>query len=150
MNEQAQKILADLLQRAVSGVDAAVNFSQSQIPDVIHQLLVWKFTQSVIGQIFSIIIIVCLVIMVNKGLKNKGVKEEKKEWRYETYSRSYIGHGLFYDNEGDITVFCIMSIIASIFMSLAMITLFLNNFDWLQIWIAPKLYLIEYAASLVK
>lgn len=150
MNEQAQKVLADLLQRAVSGVDAAVNFSQSQIPDVIHQLLVWKFTQSVIGQIFSIIVIVCLVIMVNKGLKNKGVKEEKKEGRYETYGRSYIWHGLFYDNEGDITVFCIMSIIASIFMSLAMIALFLNNFDWLQIWIAPKLYLIEYAASLVK
>lgn len=24
------------------------------------------------------------------------------------------------------------------------------NFDWLKIWLAPKLYLIEYAASLVK
>ncbi len=48
MNEQANKILADLLQKASNGIDAAVSFSQAQIPDVIHQLLVWNFTFSLI------------------------------------------------------------------------------------------------------
>ncbi|HBY9737808.1 TPA: hypothetical protein MJA81_23810 [Klebsiella pneumoniae] len=42
MNEQANKILIDLLQRAASGVDAAVSFSQAQVPDIIRQLMVWK------------------------------------------------------------------------------------------------------------
>lgn len=46
MNEQANKILVELLQKASNGIDAAVTFSQAQIPDVIHQLLVWNFTKS--------------------------------------------------------------------------------------------------------
>ncbi len=150
MNEQAQKVLADLLQRAVSGVDAAVNFSQSQIPDVIHQLLVWKFTQSIIGQVFSILVVTCLIIIVNKAIKNKGVKEENKSGRYESLSPRYVGHGAFYDNEGDLNSFGFIAIACSVVVTAVMTLLFLSNFDWLKIWIAPKLYLIEYAASLVK
>ncbi|WP_370551894.1 hypothetical protein [Enterobacter cloacae complex sp. P2B] len=46
MNEQANKILVELLQKAANGIDAAVSFSQAQIPEVVHQLLVWKFTKS--------------------------------------------------------------------------------------------------------
>lgn len=150
MNEQAQKVLADLLQRAVSGVDAAVNFSQSQIPDVIHQLLVWKFTQSVIWQLFYMAVIVCVVVMVRKGIKNKGVETEDKDSKYSAPYKRYVGHGVFYDDKGGIDQFGFMVILVSVFLSFAMIVLFLCNFDWLKIWIAPKLYLIEYAASLVK
>lgn len=39
MNEQANKILVELLQKAANGIDAAVSFSQAQIPEVVHQLL---------------------------------------------------------------------------------------------------------------
>jgi hypothetical protein len=46
MNEQANKILVELLQKAANGIDAAVSFSQAQIPEVVHQLLVWKFTKA--------------------------------------------------------------------------------------------------------
>ena len=42
MNEQANKILIDLLQKAANGVDAAMSFSQAQVPDIIRQLMVWK------------------------------------------------------------------------------------------------------------
>ncbi|OSL33845.1 hypothetical protein [Escherichia albertii] len=42
MEEQANKILIELLQKASNGIDAAVSFSQAQIPDVVHQLLLWN------------------------------------------------------------------------------------------------------------
>ncbi len=42
MEEQANKILVELLQKASNGIDAAVSFSQAQIPDVVHQLLLWN------------------------------------------------------------------------------------------------------------
>ncbi|WP_228724015.1 hypothetical protein [Raoultella ornithinolytica] len=45
MNEQANKILVDLLKKASDGIDAAVSFSQAQIPDVISQLMTWKMVQ---------------------------------------------------------------------------------------------------------
>ena len=48
MNEQANKILVELLQKAANGIDAAVSFSEAQIPEVIHQLLVWQFSKSLI------------------------------------------------------------------------------------------------------
>lgn len=46
MEEQANKILVELLQKASNGIDAAVSFSQAQIPDVIHQLLMWHAVSS--------------------------------------------------------------------------------------------------------
>lgn len=36
MNEQANKILFNLLQKASDGIDAAVSFSQAQVPDIIR------------------------------------------------------------------------------------------------------------------
>ncbi|MBJ8812670.1 hypothetical protein, partial [Citrobacter koseri] len=54
MNEQANKILIELLQKAANGIDAAVSFSQAQIPDVVHQLLVWNMTHSLIMTLIAI------------------------------------------------------------------------------------------------
>lgn len=58
MNEQANKILVDLLQKASNGIDAAVSFSQAQVPDVIHQLLVWSSVQSALFQVFGLLFLI--------------------------------------------------------------------------------------------
>lgn len=128
MNEQAQKVLTDLLQRAVTGVDKAVEFSQAQMPDVIHQLLVWNFVSSILFQLLAIFFVAFYFWSGRKAL-NK------------------LMNGL-YDDTGD--NLCILWLLsggcASIFLSVG----FFFNFDWLKIWLAPKLYLLEYATSLVK
>lgn len=53
MEEQANKILVELLQKASNGIDAAVSFSQAQIPDVVHQLLLWNMVDSLIKTLNS-------------------------------------------------------------------------------------------------
>ncbi|MFK9827768.1 hypothetical protein ACJENK_24655, partial [Escherichia coli] len=55
MNEQANKVLSELLQKASNGVDAAVSFSQAQVPDVIHQLLIWNAVSSLMFQAVAIL-----------------------------------------------------------------------------------------------
>ena len=42
------------------------------------------------------------------------------------------------------------NIVAYFFIILIFIIGVVTNMTWLKIWLAPKLYLIEYAASLVK
>ncbi len=57
MEEQANKILVELLQKASNGIDAAVSFSQAQIPDVVHQLLLWNMVDSLIKTLIAILTI---------------------------------------------------------------------------------------------
>lgn len=119
MNEQAQKIMLDLLQKASDGIDSAVSFSQAQIPDVVHQLLMWNAISSIVVQLLCLfIIVVCIKVCVKA-------------------------------HEYDHDLFIIYLLLFSIIIFASLCVLF-SNFDWLKIWIAPKLYLIEYAASLMK
>lgn len=161
MNEQSQKILTDLLQRAVSGVDAAVSFSQAQIPDVIKQLLAWKF---VVSLLFFITFILLLILMAfvafrvfrgydswvsDKKSKARDCFDRRESWT--RYSRS--GSDLTsnqYDRimsipDTPILAYIIVGVSSFFFLLIA-----LSNLAWLKILLAPKLYLIEYAASLVK
>ncbi len=121
MNEEAQKILLDLLKKAANGIDSAVAFSQQQIPDVVNQLLLWNAVSSAMIQALCLIIIItCVILCIQAWRKMEDV-----------------------DGMMIVTMFC--------FIISAILTLvFFNYFDWLKIWLAPKLYLIEYAASLVK
>ncbi|MDM8575039.1 hypothetical protein QU972_26455 [Escherichia coli] len=121
MEEQANKILVELLRKASNGIDAAVSFSQAQIPDVIHQLLMWHAVSSAgIQAICVLVIIACVYLMI------------------------------FAWNKGDDADIVLLSLLVTSGIAITSIVVFFNYFDWLKIWLAPKLYLIEYAASLVK
>ena len=138
MNEQAQKVLIDLLNRAVSGIDKAVEFSQAQIPDVIHQLLVWNFTQS---------IVMAVIAMASIYPAYRFTIMQFRRDREES-GRGY-KVTLVFDSDGDIhplsLLFFLGVAIYAIFVICAILDL-----AWLKIWLAPKLYLLEYAATLIK
>jgi hypothetical protein len=91
MREEAMKILLDLVKKASQGIDSAVSFSQAQIPDVISQLLIWNFIQSVIFNAIALALIVACVWAFKVGYK-KGVQyfipltpEQLEENRKQTY-----------------------------------------------------------------
>lgn len=127
MNEQANKILAELLQKASNGIDAAMSFSQAQIPDVIHQLLVWNFAVSIIFSLMGVV----LFIAIQYGVW-RGIKYLRKQWKGD----DFIEHPEV--------------ILMAMIWTLTLSPLAWIDLVWLKIWLAPKLYLIEYAASLVK
>lgn len=125
MSDKANDILIQLVNKAVSGIDAAVQFSQAQIPDVIQQLLQWKFTSSLIIQVAAIIIVVGYVLLLPKAIRQLD------------------------EGKGSFDVLAMAFLILGGLVSIVLFMAFTLNFDWLKIWIAPKVYLIEYAASLV-
>lgn len=127
MNENMQNALAEIIRNSMTALESAKNFLVAEIPDVIHQLLLWKFTTSLIAFTASIIFGLVIPIIV-------GVVAFKRERQFkDTYS------------EGMAYTIGIFASLLSLF-----IAFLLFNLTWLQIWIAPKIFLIEYAAKLIK
>lgn len=149
MNEQANKILADLLQKAAGGIDAAVSFSQAQIPDVIHQLLVWNFTRSLLITIVALLSIPCVIWFIKKQLRKVQIGTIGSEgYSWERDSPKY-ATTLIWDRKGELSLGVSFLVVTTVIWGLWVIAV-LTNPTWLKIWLAPKLYLIEYAASLIK
>ena len=162
MQEEAQKILVDLLKGAAKGIDAAVSFSQAQIPDVIQQLILWNLIYSIILNVVAVALIAAYLWISWMGIKPgvdcyipltpQQLEHNRNEtWEHKRFKREeWIGgSGFMRDKDNDIKdgSFIVLAIagIAAISSAACMF-----NADWLKIWLAPKLYLLEYAASLMK
>ena len=130
MNDQLQKVLADIITRVTSGADAAIQFGKEQIPEVLKQLLVWNFTFSFLIWFSATAIIVGYIIWMLT----------KFRWWFKNQRST--------TTEQDAAVTAVTIIWGII--TFIMIFVFWCNLDWLKIWVAPKLYLLEYAASLIK
>ena len=130
MNDQLQKVLADIITRVTSGADAAIQFGKEQIPEVLKQLLIWNFTFSFLIWFSATAIIVGYIIWMLTKFK----------WWFKNQRNT--------TTEQDAAV-TILTVIWGI-ITFIMIFVFWCNLDWLKIWVAPKLYLLEYAASLIK
>ncbi|ECO0025059.1 hypothetical protein ZN88_15495 [Salmonella enterica subsp. enterica serovar Newport] len=130
MNEQWEKVLSSLITKVTTGADAVIQFGSEQLPEILKQLLIWNFTYSLLIWVLSLSVIVGYLLWM-------GIK-----WKWWMHNKATTSVST--DNSYSIITF-IWSILA--FISLIM---FFSNLDWLKIWVAPKLYLLEYAASLIK
>ncbi len=149
MEEQANKILVELLQKAVNGIDAAVSFSQAQIPDVIHQLLVWNMTYSLIMTIVSVSTFPVVFWFVKRQCKRVEVgKFENEGYSWDRGNPKY-SPTMIWDSKGDISFF-VAPLAVILFAWVTWVIAVVAKMTWLKIWLAPKLYLLEYAASLIK
>ena len=141
MNEQLQKSLADILTKATSGVEAGVTFLSAEVPDVIHQLLMWKLAEALIGTAFAVIILVSLVWGF---IKYSGVGTQLKDSGGRKIT-------LTHDAYGNLSPYTIFTYGGGLFaMSIATVCTYEGLLEALKIYIAPKAYLIEYAALLAK
>lgn len=141
MNDQLQQALATLLSTTVDAMQTGVSFLQAQLPDVIRQLLVWKATYSIMQCLLSITLVLVALWSLRFYRKPPIVGRDRfGDPEYKT-NLVYESHG--YVHAGLLGVLAVQTV----FMSTAVINF---NLDWLQIWLAPKIYLIEYAAHLAK
>ncbi|HEB1381695.1 hypothetical protein ACE175_23245 [Escherichia albertii] len=149
MEEQANKILVELLQKASNGIDAAVSFSQAQIPDVVHQLLLWNMVDSLIKTLIAILTIPLVFWFMKKQYQKVEIgKFDDEGWSWDKGKPKY-KPTLIWESNGEIS-FLILPLAAVFVLWVSFIIGAVTNMTWLKIWLAPKLYLIEYAASLVK
>jgi len=131
-----QNTLEQALIKSIEGIQKTgtelVDALYQQAPEVVEQLLLWHGIESLIHCIAAILFLV-LPFIHYRVAKYAYQKLEVKEWRDEfSYWMPIIVSGI---------VLIITSIATSVYMM---------NLKWLKIWIAPKVYLLEYLADLVK
>jgi hypothetical protein len=134
MNEQLQQALTAILNKTMQGVDAGVSFLKSELPDVLQQLLTFKLVYSVV----EIAILSSLIFLFAWSVKAYHKTEN-------TLFKEKMG-GSYMPTFPTMMYFFIGTIACVIFM----IAIFCDIEVAMKIWLAPKIYLIEYAAKLAK
>lgn len=141
MNDQMQNALAQLIEKANSGIDASVGFLSQEIPDVIHQLIVYKIFESSISAVISAVIAAISFFVVFKFIVdyNKAESGGQSNWAHD---------GSRYNPATMIGCFSFVVCGMSFFV---FSLVFVNRaFYAAKIYFAPKIWLIEYASSLAK
>ena len=130
-----QLAVSTLIQTSLNAIDKGTTFLSNQIPEVIQQLLLWKAIASFIEFSSGIFII---------GGSFAWLIYQYKYWTTEIEG-NYISKKLrIEEDSGPLSILNLFLIIPLIYGSSCI------NLIWLQIWIAPKLYLIEYAKDFLK
>ena len=123
--------VALLIDKVVTGLDSSVTFMEAQLPEYIMQLLLWHALYS--GLIWG----VCLILVV---LAVTWVCRLDYASLITTSERHYY-------KVWDIKVY--LAVWTSGISALLFVSLFINT-AWLKIWIAPKVWLVDYPACLIK
>lgn len=141
--------LKDIIQSATS----VKEFMVTQIPDVLHQLLMWQFAHNVIWLIVNCIFVyftywLCkdAFVSYNGYCDQDAIMRQTKDTKvYENAKTKREKMELRVAANG------ILGVIAGIVSLMGAIPGAINSIETaLKIWIAPKIFLIEYAAELVK
>lgn len=138
MNEQLQTAVSQLIERSLSGVDTAAAFIQSELPEYVYQLLLWYGVKSaIVGLAFLSITVAWFWYGIIKPVKiiKKGMQEERET--------------LFTDKHGIIEEHSLILMFNAAII-LPAVKSFSDLLEALQIWMAPKVWLLEYASTLVK
>jgi hypothetical protein len=167
MNEELQQAIVKVIETMTGVAQSAYTFGEEQMPEVIEQLMFWETTKSFIGFSFWLILmttgILGILYFFSSGRMSKRVEAAKvakqdydagEPWtRYGTGS-SITSHR--YDNiqkrgQQPITSDKDIIVVAGCFFALcAGFIGAATTLTWLKILIAPKVWLIEYAAGLVR
>ena len=127
--EETLNIVNEVLLNMIDTVTTAKDFLVTEIPEVVIQLLLWHGVESFLVFFFGVLLVVAnlFCIKVWKNIFNYCLEESEP-------------HG------------SPLLLVPIVIVGLMSIPIFhtITNITWLKIWIAPKLYLLEYTADLVK
>jgi hypothetical protein len=116
-----EQTLVDTINATKSGISQGIDFAQQQIPEVVQQLLMWKMAQALIWLVTCLALIILCVYLTIKAFKGK--------------------------DDGMQGV----SLALSIFVGVPSVIGFIIALSQvIKIWTAPKLYLLEYVADLIR
>lgn len=140
MSNELDAVVAKLLLDSAESVSEAKAFVLSELPDVIQQLLVWHATRSVLLTMLGLFILLTPIMLIWKyGGKGEPMPNSLGEYYADTLTHDY---------QGKLDLDCLLWLALPISLT-TLAGILLINIDWLQIWIAPKLYIIEYARGLL-
>ena len=125
MTEQLQQALVDAVNKAVLATEKGGEFVVNQAPEIIQQFLAWKLVEHSFWATISLLIFLIFAWLT--------VKIHKHIWNLDW---DYVPHYLNY--------LFVIPIIPAFFVGI-------NHLLWaLMVWFAPKVFLLEWAASQIK
>ena len=143
MNEKLQNQLVEILQSVSTSVGDAKEFMIAELPDVVQQVLSWYTVLSIVENIIGIILLIAMYYIIrNMVVKPKSMSTANIVQRLSFMKENYVENGIEY-GPGVL----LAAAAAVLMLAVAMSKL---NIVFLKILIAPKLWLIEYAATLGK
>lgn len=139
MSEQTDKVVAEILTKAMEAAQATGAFVVEQGHDVVQQLLLFHTIKSWGYVGLGLVFMAAAYPLGKSGIKaaKKDVAERTKGF-YGTI-RTLTDSGYFWAGNG--------SAVAAAFIGLMMVSF--NFLDAIKITLAPKVWLLEYAARLV-
>lgn len=137
--------LAGLITKAVSGAEAAGDFLLAEVPEVIHQLLLWKTVSLSLTTLTFLMLVLLCIYLIGKvaGSYSEAVRSENKSSIWV----DYIDYRKRYEPSVCTGLSFILITVCIVFLSIGF---FSNGGGLLKIWLAPKVWLLEYGAALVK
>lgn len=130
MNANLDTAIQTLITKAIDGVDASVTFLQAEIPDYVYQLLLWYGVKSaIIAGVFFIVVVGCAIgcVKLVKYANKPDTDDDSKDGAW------------------------IATVLMTLFVVIpSVILFFIYALEALQIYIAPKVWLLEYASGLVE
>lgn len=129
MNKALEIALVDVITKATTGVEKSHIFYVAEAPEVVQQLLLWAFVHHGVWLVAGVFCLgvcgfCCRFCLRWVIASNKGDNSNREK-------------------------FCLYGILGFLCFSVAP-PLIVSNMIWFKIWLAPKIYLIEYAADLIK
>ncbi len=145
INEQLQTALSEMINKSVDGIESSVAFMQQELPDVIEQLLMWYMVKGLMWVVFGFVLILLTAAFWKKVYACKPNKDGESNWAWSTES-------LYRSKIVSLDEFTLFAGGTASFISLlvGIPVILVNIVEPIKIWIAPKIWLIEYAAQLVK
>lgn len=126
-----ENTVAEFINRTMMGIDSFTNFAEAQLPEYIQQLLAWNAWYNIC--IFGVgVLVLSALVFVDRKMWIYVDKEEKGDWDEDAI--------IVYWGIGTILRVMVYGFVAAVFF----------NLEWLKIWIAPKVWLVEYASNLIK
>lgn len=142
MNEELQQALAEMITSSVSVAGDALAFTKEQLPEVVQQLLVWRLFHHGAGMMLALAFLFAAILTAS-WMRSKRVPDAEDQGRFE--------ENMFWDRFGRMeTPQAFAWIWIVIGACLGVTGVIIDFMNLMQIWLAPKVYLIEYAANLAK
>jgi hypothetical protein len=115
------EILNKALSEALSFVEKTGQFMSDQLPDLVKQIIYWKMSVAIFWIVTAAVAIICSLKAYNTGKERKYTSDMFPTW--------YLVSG-------------VLMIYGIVMTPIWMLEL-------LEVWLAPKVYLIEFLSSLV-
>lgn len=156
MNEQVQVVLSQLLKRAGESVDSIVAFGKEQIPQVVVEYLEYHFIISVISVVLPVILFFVSVFFIKRVWRKlntaraQAVKDyaDNKPWTRSGVCSS--ATSFQYDSIMYMIPILIVIAVVVYFCIFTSVTLSVVNFDFVKIYFAPRVYLIDEGVRMAK